>query len=166
MTKKITQKYLDLIPEKRIASRMAILQAAGEVFEKVLPQGMEITTTKALLHAVVVSHFLDVERFKDFHCGDSSSSRISYPKIAAFMIKWVSKLRPYSVQLRPEIGVPTKEEWDFYSVRVNALMAPLLYAIFTSDPPFEDSRIVHELHIGNMGSDALVLLLEKPNSTP
>ncbi|MFD2454285.1 hypothetical protein [Ideonella paludis] len=124
-----------------------------------------MSTTSVLLHAVVVSHFLDVERFKEFHCEPKDAgeeARISYPKIAAFMIKWVAKIRPFRVELDPNSGEKiTAVEWDFYSVQINALIAPILYAMITNQPPFEDYRIIHELQFGNLGTDALVLLLER-----
>lgn len=160
--KKINDKYRKKLDPKRVANRMELLENIVEVFEESLPGCLEVATTSTLLHATVVSHFLEVERFKEFHCGSTSDYRISYPKVAAFLIKWIAKLRPFSIVLKDGAdskGI-SKSEWEYYTVQVNALIAPLVYAVVTNSSPFDDQRILHELHQGSLDADALILLLE------
>ena len=85
--------------ETRIATRQELLEQIFSGLQASLgPDFNHLSINRMVLHNVVVSYFHDVDRHKDFH----GSDRVDETKQAAFVIKWISKLRP--IQFDCEIG--------------------------------------------------------------
>lgn len=90
---------------------------------------LNIYLCERTLHQVVVSYYYDVCRYKWFH----STDRIDGRKQAAFLVKWISKLRPVVLSPAEEYGF-----FEYFANEVLALKAGLACAeinIETLDDP-------------------------------
>ena len=85
--------------QTRISTRQELLEQTFQGLKDHLGTDFErIWMNRIVLHDVVVSYFDDVDRHKEYH----RTKRVNEAKQAAFMMKWITKLRPIQFDVAVE----------------------------------------------------------------
>jgi len=100
----ISHKYLEAHANnyKKIASRMEEIKKTGEWFEQVVKESFpecELVYSPNRLESSISSYFYDIFRYKEFHgmLDEGNISKINYPKIFSFTIKWIVRDKPFYI---------------------------------------------------------------------
>ena len=162
MYKGVSEKYKQLVTLERVADRIQFLRQVGELVEKAaLPEGMAIRLCGVRLTNVVYSYFYDKERHSDFHGHNGGPSD---PKKLAFMVKWIAKIKPFSVVF--ESGATIKKEDQYYFQNmINPIFCSILARVVLRDrfsmDTASDEHLMYTLHYGDYSYNMLIALYEK-----
>lgn len=164
MKKRISAKYIEKVPAERIAERMQFLVELGTKFEDCLPQYMQISYCPIRLLNTVVSYYYDKERHIDFHGSDAPNNF----KKAAFLCRWIAKIKPFSIEVKNDSNNINIKDKFFYSNLINAMYCLLLFRVLTEKKPsetFDATALMYELHYGQPSANSLMIIFDRPKNT-
>ena len=123
MHKQVAQKYLDLVTAERVAERLKFLKQIAELTEDAaLPKCLQMKMCAIRMHNVICSYFYDKERSIDFH-GHTGGPNDA--KKLAYMVKWVARIKPFSVELRPG-AIDDKNQLYIFQNLINPIFCTVL----------------------------------------
>ena len=128
--KRVSHKYYKKAAEaiEAIGKRAKFLVDIAERVEKdFIPPELEIEYCPCILMNVVSSYFYDKERHNDFH----GSNQPNAFKKAAFLCKWISKLKPFRVIVKDGVkNIDQKALYDF-KLLINEIYCTILFTAMT-----------------------------------
>ena len=160
--KRVSHKYYKKAAEaiEAIGKRAKFLVDIAERVEKdFIPPELEIQCCPCILLNVVSSYFYDKERHNDFH----GSNQPNAFKKAAFLCKWISKLKPFRVIIKNgEKNIDQKALYDF-KLLINEIYCTILFTAMTEKmaEDYFDDKLIYELHYGHATSNMLMVVFER-----
>jgi hypothetical protein len=158
--KRVADKYYKKAEEEieAIGKRAKFLVDLAERVERYfIPPELEIEYCPCILLNVVSSYFYDKERHNDFH----GSNQPNAFKKAAFLCKWISKLKPFRVIIKDE-KIDNKALYD-YKLLINEIYCTILFTAMTEKmaEDYFDDKLIYELHYGHATSNMLMVVFER-----
>jgi hypothetical protein len=77
------------------------------------------------LHSAIISYFFDAHRYKHFHgmLDPGKESKLNFPKIYAFMFKWLLKEKPFYAQINDQevakLDATQRRNFSIFVDRIN-----------------------------------------------
>jgi hypothetical protein len=143
---------------------MKFIHDVAEIFDAdvLKPMGYEIVINGALLNNVVYSYYYDKERHKDFH----GSNEPNDEKKAAFLCRWIAKIRPFSIVPIEGSEIKTPAQLSLYfamTCLANGYFCLHLFQALTKKKASQhfDSTLVYEMHYGEPTRNMLMALFER-----
>lgn len=160
--KRVADKYYKKADEEiaTIGKRAKFLVGLAERVEiDFIPPELEIEYCPCILMNVVSSYFYDKERHNDFHGSDQPNVF----KKAAFLCKWISKLKPFRVIVKDGVkNIDQKALYDF-KLLINEIYCTILFTAMTEKKAedYFDDKLIYELHYGHATSNMLMVVFER-----
>lgn len=101
----VNDRILKMVSPLRRSQRVELLLDLFNQLKKDRNWGDDVKINTAILHDIVFSYFVDVERHKDFH----DIQKIRKYKISARLTEWIVKLRPIYFDIKDPEEVTSPE---------------------------------------------------------
>ena len=154
----VSEKYREKITKEELIETIGLVQDAASLFEEIhlKTKNIEITYCAIRLKNACISYLYDYHRYADFH----DCKGLSHEKQVAFMWKWLSKIRPYAI----EMDDTTSEDYDYYQNMINSLLCIFYFRYILNKKAkkyFNTKMMCYELHYGSTTVNTLISIFEK-----
>ncbi len=150
--KPVNPKILNEIPDERIEARVWYFEEAFRLSTECTDLEHHLRLNRDTLYIATKSYFLDVERLKYFH----GITLIEGYKIAAYTVKWITKMRPvYFPSSKPSSATTQMLLFnEQYALQLGSAMAEIPDSIITRQ--FMEEAL-YTLHYRSLSVDLLTM---------
>lgn len=160
MHKGVDHKYKSAVTPELIAKRVFFFKRVAEIVEKsALPSGVEIRICGVRIVNAAYSYYYDKFRHTDFHGHNGGPSD---PKKLAFMVRWIAKIKPFSVSFDDSVSVSDKY---YYQNMINSIFCYVLSIVILGRDngigQKSAEQLMYTLHYGDFSHNMLIAFFEK-----
>lgn len=156
----VSSDYRALITESKITDLVFALNTlADKTAQQMLPAGLSIAVSEVKLVNAIISYIFDKHRHIKFH---GSVNGVTNEKKAAYLCKWIAKIKPYSVIPTDQALSKSQQHYLFENL-INPIICTEIVKAFCGQRIIDlfDHKFIYEMHYGSVNTNTLISILER-----